>query len=196
MTLTKREQTRQTILSQALQMASIEGLNGLTIGTLASRTGLSKSGLFSHFHSKENLQLAVLEHATRCFISTVIDPVRHIDDPVQRLQQLVSHWLGWYERFGSNCIYITAMTEFDDRPGPLRDYIAHQQSQLIHYLAKMSDEAVAKGLFHPAIKGLQFAYELYSLYIGSQMLLWMDLENDQRRRFQDAFSAQLERARH
>ena len=191
----KREQTRQHILDKALELASAGSLNGLTIGTLAASTGMSKSGLFSHFQSKENLQLAVLEHATTRFIEIVIAPSRDVADPVDRLTQLASHWLGWYESFAGNCIYISAITEFDDQPGPLRDYVAAQQSRLIRYLAQLCDEAVANGQFHQDLKGEQFAFEMYSLYIGSQMFLWLDLETPRRERFHMGFDALINRSR-
>ena len=191
----KREQTRQLILDKALELASAGSLNGLTIGTLAASTGMSKSGLFGHFQSKENLQLAVLEHATARFIEIVVAPSREVADPVERLVQLAGHWLGWYESFAGNCIYISAITEFDDQPGPLRDYVAVQQSRLIGYLARICDEAVAVGRFQPDLKGEQFAFEMYSLYIGSQMFLWLDLETSRRERFHQGFNALLNRSR-
>src|SRR3954452_8291209 len=118
-TPTKGEQTRAVILDQALQIASKLGLEGLTIGSLADATGMSKSGLFAHFGSREDLQLAVLEHAACRYGEQVLTTVLKIERGLPLLQALFERWLDWSIPSGlPGCsIMISAAAEYDDRPG-------------------------------------------------------------------------------
>src|SRR5688500_16378593 len=120
---TKGEQTRAAILDEALRIASKLGLEGLTIGSLADATGMSKSGLFAHFGSREDLQLAVLEHAAQLYGEKVFVPVLKIERGLPRLGALFERWLDWTLESGlpGGCIMISAAVEYDDRPGPIRD---------------------------------------------------------------------------
>src|SRR6266850_4019498 len=129
LTLSKGEQTRAAILDAALKVASRLGLEGLTIGTLADETGMSKSGLFAHFGSREDLQLAVLEHAAQRYGELVFTPVLKIDRGLPRLRALFERWLDWTLASGlpGGCIMISAANEYDDRPGPIRDAVIANQ---------------------------------------------------------------------
>ncbi len=120
---TKGEQTRTAILDEALRIASRLGLEGLTIGSLADATGMSKSGLFAHFGSREDLQLAVLEHAAQRYGELVFVPVLRIERGLPRLRALFERWLEWTIESGlpGGCIMISTAIEYDDRPGPIRD---------------------------------------------------------------------------
>src|SRR5947209_19261886 len=125
----KGSQTRAAILDAALQIASKLGLEGLTIGSLADATGMSKSGLFAHFGSREDLQLAVLEHAAQKYGQIVFIPVLRIERGLPRLRALFERWLDWTIESGlpGGCIMISAAAEYDDRPGPIRDAVIANQ---------------------------------------------------------------------
>jgi AcrR family transcriptional regulator len=119
---TKGAQTRAAILDEALSIASKLGLEGLTIGSLADATGMSKSGLFAHFGSREDLQLAVLEHAAQRYGEQVLMPALRIERGLPRLQAIFERWLDWAAASGlpGGCIMISAANEYDDRPGAKR----------------------------------------------------------------------------
>jgi len=189
----KAEETRRSILSQALILASESNLEALTIGSLAKASGLSKSGLFAHFKSKENLQVAVLEYASDIFIDTVINPCRSIADPVERLHQLVEHWLDWYCDTAKGCIFIVAIIEFDDNPGAVQDALKYQQQRWINFLQRTVGEAVSEGLFIVNTDVEQFVFELYSIYLASEMFTWLKFEDQKRSRFYKSFKSLVER---
>jgi AcrR family transcriptional regulator len=110
--------TRESILDAAVDLASVEGLDGLTIGRLASALGMSKSGLFAHFGSKEELQLATIEAASEIYIREVIAPARDAERGLPRLVALMDHWLDYLRRevFKGGCFFDAARSEYDSRP--------------------------------------------------------------------------------
>ena len=120
------ERTRRTILDAATRLATVEGLDGLTIGRLAQHTGMSKSGLFAHFGSKEELQLATIAAAQEVFDAEVLAPAMAAPEGVPRLRVLCDRFLGHVEEgvFPGGCFFASAAAELDTRPGPLRDRIA------------------------------------------------------------------------
>src|SRR3954453_10972213 len=122
----KGERTRAAILDSAVEIASAEGLEGLTIGRLAAELRMSKSGLFAHFGSKEDLQVATVETARAVFISEVIRPVFEAEHGLARLWNLCDTWLGYVESgtFRGGCFFAASAAEFDSRPGIVRDRIA------------------------------------------------------------------------
>src|SRR3954470_22196712 len=117
---TKTASTRDSILERAVDLASTDGLEGLTIGRLASQMEMSKSGLFGHFGSKEELQLATIEAARRRFISEVIAPGRDTEPGLEQLRALSDSYVGYMERqvFPGGCFWASVTAEFDNRPGP------------------------------------------------------------------------------
>jgi len=118
----KGQITRAAIIEQALAMARREGLEGLTIGALAERLDMSKSGVFSHFGSREELQLAVLKHYAAGFVEAVLQPAVARPRGLPRLRALLENWLVLLaEEIEAGCILIGAASEYDDRPGPLHD---------------------------------------------------------------------------
>jgi AcrR family transcriptional regulator len=119
------EQTREAILERAVAVASLEGLEGLTIGRLAGELRMSKSSLFSHFGSKEELQLAALERATGVLWREVVEPAAAASPGLPRLRRLVDGYLGYLERevFPGGCFLTAAAAEFDGRPGRVRDAV-------------------------------------------------------------------------
>ena len=163
----KGEATRATILRHAATVASVDGLEGLSIGRLADLTGLSKSGLFGHFGSKEALQQAVLESVVDDFRETVILPALRAPTGLERLEQLFVAWLGWAtaERAGG-CPLLGASVELDDRPGALRDYLVDKQRAWLDCIARIAARAVAEGAFRADLDVAQFAFEFNNIGLG------------------------------
>jgi len=150
--------TREAILERAVELASAEGLEGLTIGRLASELAMSKSGLFGHFGSKEELQLATVEAAARRFVHDVVEPALGKREGAPRLRALCEGYVSHLERrvFPGGCFWAAATTEFDGRPGPVRDRI---RDAVGAWLAELERQARIAGASDPA----QLAFELQAL---------------------------------
>jgi AcrR family transcriptional regulator len=166
---TKGEQTRAAILDAAFKIASRLGLEGLTIGTLADETGMSKSGLFAHFGSREDLQLAVLEHAARLYGERVFAPALKIDRGLPRLRALFEGWLDWSQSSGlpGGCIMISAANEYDDRPGPIRDAVIEYQHRGNAISEKAVRLAIEEGHLRPETDPKQIAFEMLGIVLAS-----------------------------
>src|ERR1043166_5437984 len=119
--LAKGDRTRARILDEAVDLASVQGLGGLTIGPLADRLGLSKSGLFAHFQSKEALQIETLDRAAALFRHDVTEPLRTVADRGERLRAFFERWIAWHDdsHLSGGCPILAAAVEFDDVPGPV-----------------------------------------------------------------------------
>lgn len=166
---TKGEQTRATILDHALGIASRLGLEGLTIGSLADATGMSKSGLFAHFGSREDLQLAVLEHAAQRYGERVFVPALKIERGLPRLRALFTHWLDWALSSGlpGGCIMISAAAEYDDRPGPIRDAVIENQHRGNAITRKAVRLAMEEGHLRADTDPEQIAFEMLGIVLAS-----------------------------
>ena len=164
--MTKGEDTKHIVLEAGLDMASQLGLECVTIGNLAKATNLSKSGLFAHFQSKENLQIEILNHAALLFSEGVIVPALKTKAGIPRIRALVDNWIQWSSELTGGCIFVSASTDFSDRPGKVRDLLLHQQKQWIDCLRRIAQSAVQAGDFRPDIDFDQFAFDLYSLLLG------------------------------
>ena len=153
---------RQAILDRAVDLASSEGLEGLTIGRLAAELGMSKSGLFGHFGSKEDLQLATIEEASRRFVGEVVEPALREPDGAPRLRALTDRYLDYVERqvFPGGCFFAAASTEFDDRPGPVQERL---RGAIGAWLAELERQAGLAGVADPKL----LAFELYALVLGA-----------------------------
>jgi AcrR family transcriptional regulator len=123
----KGARTRNSILDASVDIASAEGLGGLTIGRLAGELGMSKSGLFAHFGSKEDLQIATVRQARDVFIREIVAPTATIEPGIRKLTLLLNNWIQFVEKsfFRGGCFFFAASAEMDDRPGRVRDLIAH-----------------------------------------------------------------------
>ena len=174
--MTKGEDTKLSVLESGLDMASQLGLECVTIGNLAKVTNLSKSGLFAHFQSKENLQIEILNYAARLFSEGVIVPALKTNAGITRIRALVDNWIQWTSELTGGCIFVSASTDFSDRPGRVRDLLLHQQKQWIDCLRRIAQSAVQAGDFRPDIDFDQFAFDLYSLLLGFH--LYHNLLND------------------
>ncbi len=161
----KGEQTRAAILDVALDLAAREGLEGLTIGVLAERTGMSKSGVFSHFGSREDIQIAVIEEYHRRFEAECFAPVLALPRGLPRLRALFENWLRRVAvEIDQGCIYISGAAEYDDRPGPVRDQLAHSIAAWRNALLRAGRQAVEQG--HLRGEPEQFVFEMYAIVLA------------------------------
>ena len=166
--MNKGAQTQATILNHAVAMASVHGLDGMSIARLARATGMSKSGLFGHFGSKVALQRAVLEAAARDFVRRVLVPAQQERTGEARLRTLFHHWLQWLyaEERPGGCPLVSASIEFADRPGEVHDYLVDQQEAWVDRIRRMCQKAVAEGNFREGLDTRQFAFEFHSIGLG------------------------------
>jgi len=166
--MSKGEDTRRRILDRAVLLASRDGLSGLTIGELATDLGVSKSGLFAHFGSKEELQVAVLGAATERFSQRVLLPSLKAPAGVRRLKALFDLWLRWASDPGSpgGCLFLAAATELDDREGKPRDFLVGSQHQLFEFLTKAARLGIERGELRKDLDCEAFAFELHTIVLG------------------------------
>jgi AcrR family transcriptional regulator len=190
----KGERTRQTILEAAVDVASAEGLEGLTIGRLASKLSMSKSGLFAHFGSKEELQLATIEAARSIFVREVIRPAFEAAHGMQRLWKICDTWLGYVQGgvFRGGCFFAAAAAEFDSRPGPVRDRIAEIMKEWLNILRRAVVEAEEAGHMDKGVDPTQLAFEFNALELGAN---WAFKLHGDRQAFARAREAILDRLR-
>jgi AcrR family transcriptional regulator len=151
-----------------VNIASIEGLEGLTIGKLASALRISKSGLFAHFGSKEDLQCAVVEEAREIFVERVVQPAFQFEG-LKRLRALCENWIGYGEEkvFPGGCFFSAASLEFDDRPGPVRDLILGLMKKWLAILEQAASEAQTAGEIAKSADVRQLAFEIQALAMGA-----------------------------
>jgi AcrR family transcriptional regulator len=167
--IAKGARTRESILRVAVNLASVEGLEGLSIGRLADDLAMSKSGLFAHFGSKEELQLATIEMARQIFVAHVIRPALTKATGMPRLWALCQNWLEHVESrvFDGGCFFTAASFEFDSRPGPVRKSIVQAMRTWLLTLSRAVAEAQKAGHLQESVHPEQFAFEIYSLAIGA-----------------------------
>jgi AcrR family transcriptional regulator len=166
--MSKGEQTRERIVDKAWQLASRDGLSGLSLGKLAGELGLSKSGLFAHFGSKEELEVEVLKAAAERFTAQVLRPAMSAPRGVARLRKLFKNWLGWAndpEQLGG-CIFMAAAAELDDTEGPQRDFLVAAQKGLLAALAKGARLAIEEGELRRDLDAEQFAFEMLGIVMA------------------------------
>ena len=192
---TKGEQTRTAILDEALRIARRLGLEGLTIGTLADATGMSKSGLFAHFGSREDLQLAVLEHGARQYGAMVLMPALKIDRGLPRLRALFQRWLDWTLQTATpgGCIMISTAHEYDDRPGPIRDAAVEMQRRGIGVSERAVRLAIEEGHLQQDTDPGQIAFEMLGIVLASHNHGRLLGDKAARRRALAAFDALIAR---
>lgn len=165
----KGDRTRSTILEHAVDIASVEGLEGLTIGRLAEELGMSKSGLFAHFGSKEELQLATVQAARERFLNEVFRPALLTERGYPRLLEICRSWLDYVKRdvFPGGCFFAAASFEFDSRSGPVRDAIARMMDDWINAIEKAVELAQDEGHLNRDIDPAQLAFEINALFFGA-----------------------------
>jgi AcrR family transcriptional regulator len=160
--------TRTAILRRAVDIASAEGLQGLTVGRLADSLGMSKSGLFAHFGSKEELQLATVDMARQIFIDQITRPALAAPKGMPRLWSIIDRWLAYIERglYKGGCFFTAASFEFDSRRGPVRDRIAEIMREWIGVLVRALEQAQNAGHLDPKVDATDRAFEIQSIAMG------------------------------
>ncbi|WP_232519913.1 MULTISPECIES: TetR/AcrR family transcriptional regulator [Actinosynnema] len=145
--LLRGARTRRAVLRHAVDVASLEGLEGLSFGRLAADTGMSKAGVQTLFRSKEILQLAAVEHAREMFVDAVIRPARSAPRGAERLRALIEHWIVYAETplFAGGCFRAANLAEYDSRPGPVRDALFRDQRVWVGVIAGELRHAVESG---------------------------------------------------
>ena len=166
--MSKGDTTRSRIVETALRSASVDGIEGITLGRVAADVGMSKSGLFAHFESKEALQVDVIAAAAEKFTQVVVVPALKAQRGEPRLRSLFEHWLLWehHESLPGGCIFMHAAAELDDRPGPARDSLVAAQQQWLDTLAKAVRMTVEIGHFRADVDPELVAFQLYGTVLG------------------------------
>ena len=156
--------TRRAILARSMQIASVEGLEGLSLASLAADLGMSKSGLFAHFGSKEELQLSTVRAARRVFSDRAVTPAEAVPDGVARLVALIDGWIGYIGAgtFEGGCLLCQAASEFDGRPGPVRDLVAETMAMWTDLLTEQARAAKANGELAGDVDPEQLAWDLHA----------------------------------
>ena len=155
--------TRDSIVARAYDIARASGVEGLSIGPLAAAVGMSKSGVFAHFGSREDLQLAVLEEAALRFGNAVLMPALSQPRGLPRLRAIMEHWFEWVRSTaGGGCVLMASVMEYDDRPGALRDQVAHNERRWRNELARAVQIAIDVGHLAPG-DAAQYVFELYAI---------------------------------
>lgn len=195
--MSKGAATRQQIVETALGHAAEIGLEGMTLGVLADQLGLSKSGLFAHFRSKEALQLSVLEEATRRFEQGVIRPALAAPRGEPRVVELIERWLAWFEGGSgrSGCVFISFASEFDDRPGPVREALVASQRKWREFIVGAVRRAIDEGHFRADLDPRQFAFEFLAIGMSLQHSSKLFADRDAGRRARQAIRGLIERSR-
>ncbi|HEY8773048.1 MAG TPA: TetR/AcrR family transcriptional regulator [Gaiellaceae bacterium] len=169
------ERSRNAILREAAQLATVEGLDGLSIGRLAEAVGMSKSGLFAHFGSKEELQLATIEAAGAIFTEDVVQPASVATTGIERLRLLTEGFLQHVENdvFPGGCFFASVAAEMDTHPGPVRDLAVQVIGEWFGLLVAAVRDAQAEGAIDPSEDAEQLAFELdaYMLFANAQFVI-------------------------
>lgn len=173
--MSKGKATKTAILDEAVDIASKVGFNALTIGQLAESTGMSKSGLFAHFKSKEALQLDTLERGRERFMDLVVRPTLTVPRGIARVRALVDHWLVWEtEALEGGCVFVAASIEYDDQPGAMQDALIRNQRDWSEFIATVAGTAISEGDFRDDVDPEQFAFMLlgvfYSFHHSARLL--------------------------
>ena len=191
----KGQETKRAIVDEALDLVSTGGLCGLSIGTLARATGMSKSGLFAHFQSKEQLQLTVLNVATERFVDIVIAPALKQPRGEPRIRAMFENSMEqWEHELPGGCIFYAVSAELDDQPGPAREFLIKGQLDFQDTIRRAAEIAVEEGHFRKDLDLDQFVFEFGSIasaYHYSGRLLGRP---DAEKRAHKAFDALLARS--
>ena len=188
--------TRERILHQGLALMSQSGLSGVTLGVLADQVGMSKSGLFAHFRSKEDVQIELLSHMAEFAMAHVVEPSMKAGEGLPRLQALVRNWFGWAQRAGlpGGCPVAAGLFEFDDVEGRVRNKILEMEGQWRLTLTELVQRAVELGHLRRDLDVDQFVWELCGIYLGHHAAHRFLRSADADRRAQTAFQALVDRA--
>lgn len=177
--------TKENIIHAAFDFTSRFGLESLSIGELAKLVGMSKSGLFGHFNSKEVLQMKVLDYAADNFVRNVVKPAVKAPRGQERIYALAQHWQKWASsKLAGGCPIIAATVEYDDRPGKIRDYLQTLQGEMINTFSRAAKIAVEEGEFKKDLDTEQFAYEFYANMMAFHVFTRLLRDRTAKQRFQ------------
>jgi AcrR family transcriptional regulator len=195
--MAKGDDTRNAILRTAVSKASVEGLEGLTIGGLAKEMGLSKSGLIAHFGTKEGLQLGVLQAAAAMFANRVIRPARRTAPGEDRLRTYFENWVRWSHapELPGGCLFISATIDLDDRPGICRYYLAKVQKEWVDALEGAALEAREAGQFRETLDPAQIAFGMTGIMHSIHLYERLFRDRAAEARGRAAFTSLMTRAR-
>jgi AcrR family transcriptional regulator len=170
------ERSRNAILREAAQLATVEGIGGLSISRLAEAVGMSKSGLFAHFGSKQELQLATMQAAGAIFHEQVLEPALLAPDAFSRLRRLAENYLLYVEAatFPGGCFFASVASEMDTHPGPVRDVAIGVMADWLELLERLTREAQVEGTIDPAVDPAQLAFEIESSVFLANALFVMN----------------------
>jgi AcrR family transcriptional regulator len=185
------------VLGHALALASEVGLEGVTIGKLAERARMSKSGLFAHFASRESLQIAVLDEAAGRFVEKVVAPALRKKRGEPRVRALLENWLLWSNAdfMPGGCVFVASIADLDDRPGPVRDRLAATQRDWLDTLATAIRIAKEEGHFRADLDPAQLAHDFLALAYGTHLLARLLRDSMTEKRLRIAFEHLLADAR-
>jgi AcrR family transcriptional regulator len=195
--MSKGEKTRKEIVERALDLAGTVGLEGVSLGVLAADAGLSKSGLFAHFKSKEALQLEVLKEAIAWFTSIVILPALKVTRGEPRIRALFDGYMTWITGRvpKGGCIFMALSHEYDDRPGAVRDLLVKSQHDWRDTVMRVADTAIAGGQFRSNLDLEQFAYDFMGIGMAFDYTNKLLQDPKAREKAMAAFDALIERSR-
>jgi AcrR family transcriptional regulator len=189
------ERSRNAILREAAQLATVVGIDGLSIGRLADAVGMSKSGLFAHFGSKEELQVATVEAASAVFTEQVIEPALAAPTGIERLRQLADNFLRYVEGvYPGGCFFASIAAEMDTRPGPVRDLAVQLTDEWLGQLELAVRDAQAEGAIDAAEDPEQLAFELDAYMLMANALFVLRGDPTQLDRARRALERRLEAA--
>jgi len=189
--------TRERILDEGLALMSQSGLSGVTLGVLAEQVGMSKSGLFAHFQSKQEVQIALLKYMAQFAEARVVLPAMRVKEGLPRLKALVRNWFGWAQRAGlpGGCPVAAGLFEFDDVEGAIRQQILDLESEWRVLLRQVVQQAVDCGHLRRDLDVDQFVWELCGIYLSHHAAHRFLRAADADVRAETAFGALLDRAR-
>ncbi len=187
--------TRGYILDRAGELASRLGLTGLTIGQLAHQLQRPKSTVYFHFGAKTQLQIAVLENAAREFVRDVIGPACEAPAGLARLERLFEQWLIWDRQgvYPGGCLFVTAASEFDDRPGPVRDRLLRLYQRWMSLLRAQLGAAIAAGVVRPGTDPAQALQELHGIMLSFHLSVHLLRDAGAERHARQAFASLMHR---
>jgi len=189
--------TRDRILDAGLDLLSASGFAGVTIGVLANHVGMSKSGLFAHFKSKEDIDIALLERMTDVANKHVVVPAMRAQEGLSRLTALVENWFGWSTKAGlvGGCPAAAGMFELDDVEGPVRDKLLELEKQWDEILKQFIVESIAAGDLRQDLDIDQFIWELMGFYLNHHASRRFMRNRDANMRARKAFQGLIDRSR-
>ena len=167
--LAKGQQTKAAIIDAALRLATQVGLEGLSIGALAEAMGMSKSGVFAHFGSRDELQISVVREYYARFEQQVFQPAVQAPRGLPRLRALFDHWMRYTSAEldgGGGCLFISGAVEFDDRPGPVRDALAETVGLWTAAMSRAVAQARAEGHLNAEADEAQVVFEIHALILA------------------------------